>query len=838
MLNRLGRLPDPQRNALATAFGREAGQAPDRFLVGLAVLSLLSEVAGEGPVVCVLDDAQWLDRASAQALAFAARRLRTEAVLMIFAAREPGPDLRGLPELVVEGLRDADARELLGSVVRWPLDEQVAERIVAETRGNPLALLELPRRRSPAELAGGFGLPDVVSWPSRIEESLLRRIEDLPGTTRLLLVVAAADPVGDAALVRRAARRLGIPDQAAASAAEAGLLEFGARVLFRHPLVRSAAYRSASEQELRAVHHALAEATDPPIDQDRRAWHRAQATRGLDEDVAADLERSADQAQARGGLAATAAFLERAAMLTPDPAQRTERALAAAAAKVQAGAFDAARQLMGAAEAGALDEPQRARVDLLHARLAFVANRGSDAPPLLLKAARQLEHIDVDLARATYLEAMRAAMTAGRLASPDAGVLEVAHATRTAPATSHPPRAPDLLLDGLTAHFSEGGSAGWPILERALSAFGRQMSAEEELRWLWLACMAALHLWADDRWDVLSRRYVELARDLGALSELPVALTSRAYMRLFAGELTAAAALVEEVQAVTEATGSNLAPYGALGLAAWQGREDDASALIEATIGELTLRGEGIGITVMKWASSVLYNGLGRYDKTLAAAGADTEYPDEPGLANWSMVEVIEAAVRTGARERAADVLRRLAETTKASCTDWALGVQARSEALLSEGKPAERLYREAIERLGRTRMRTELARAHLLYGEWLRRENRREDARGQLHTAHTMLTVIGAEGFAERARHELLATGQTVRKRTVETLSELTAQEAQIARLAADGHTNPEIGIQLFISPRTVEWHLRKVFAKLGIGSRRHLRRALRDAGRSAMPG
>ncbi len=755
MLDRLGRLPDPQRDALATAFGREAGPAPDRFLVGLAVLSLLSEVAGEGPVVCVVDDAQWLDRASAQALAFAARRLRAEAVLMIFAAREPGPDLRGLPELVVEGLRDADARELLGSVVRWPLDEQVAERIAAETRGNPLALLELPRRRSPAELAGGFGLPDVVSPPCQIEESFLRRVEDLPGTTRLLLVVAAADPVGDAALVRRAARRLGIPAQAAASAAEAGLLEFGARVLFRHPLARSAAYRSATEQQRRAAHHALAEATDPRIDQDRRAWHRAQAAQSPDEDAAADLERSAGQAQARGGLAATAAFLERAAMLTPDPAQRSERALAAAAAKVQAGAFDAARQLVGAAEAGALDEPQRARVDLVHARLAFVANRGSDAPPLLLKAARQLEHFDVDLARATYLEAMRAAMTAGH----------------------------------------------------------------------------------HDRWDVLSRRYVELARDLGALSELPVALTGRTYMQLFAGELTAAASLVEEVQAVTEAAGGSLAPYGALGLAAWQGREDDASALIEATIGELTLRGEGIGITVIKWASSVLFNGLGRYDKTLAAAGADTEYPDEPGLANWSMVELIEAAVRTGARERAADVLRRLAETTKASCTDWALGVQARSEALLSEGKPAERLYREAIERLGRTRMRTELARAHLLYGEWLRRENRREDARGQLHTAHTMLTVIGAEGFAERARRELLTTGQTVRKRTVETLSELTAQEAQIARLAAEGHTNPEIGIQLFISPRTVEWHLRKVFAKLGIGSRRHLRKALRDAGRPGIP-
>jgi DNA-binding CsgD family transcriptional regulator len=837
VLDRLGRLPGPQRAALGAAFGLETGPAPDRFLVSLAVLGLLSEVAGERPLVCVVDDAQWLDRESAQVLAFAARRLVTESVLMLFAGREPGTDFRGLPELVVAGLGADDARELLDSALRWPMDDRVREQLVAETRGNPLALLELPRGLSPGELAGGFGLPAVLPVPGRIEQDFLRRAGDLPGPTRLLLVAAAAEPTGDPVLLRRAAAQLGIPAQAAKPAAEAGLLEFGARVRFQHPLVRSAAYQSASASDRQLVHRALAEATDPQADADRGAWHRAQAAARPDEDIAVELEQSASLAQARGGLAAAAAFLERATALTPDPAQRAERALAAAEAKMLAGVFDAVPTLLGAAKTGPQDELRQARIDLVHARLAFVSDRGSDAPPLLLDTARRLERLDAGLARAAYLDTMNAARFAGRLAAPGAGAVEVARAAGAVPRPSQPLRAPDLLLDGLTACGTEGYPAGSPVLHRALSAFGREASATTELRWLGLAGSAAVRLWDDGQWDVLSRRHVRLAHEAGALSELPFALSSRAYLELFAGELTATAALICEARAATDATGSIFAPYGAVGLAAWRGREDEAAVLTEATIAEVTLRGEGIGITVTEWANAVLYNSLGRYDEALAAAERGSEYPDEQGPATWSLVELIEAAARTGQPERGTVALRRLVESTSAAGTDWALGVQTRSRALLSSGELADRLYREAIQRLGRTRVRAELARAHLLYGEWLRRQNRRVDAREQLRCGYEMLTAMGIEGFAERARRELLATGENVRKRTVETAGELTVQEAEIARLAADGHTNPEIGAKLFLSPRTVEWHLRKVFTKLGISSRKELRETLPGRVRAALP-
>jgi DNA-binding CsgD family transcriptional regulator len=827
MLGRLEQLPRPQRDALAVALGMQEGRAPDRFLVGLAVLSLLAATAEDQPLACLVDDAQWLDRASVQCLAFAARRLLAEPVALIFAARQSGGhhDLADLPGLTVTGLGDADARALLASAIGGRLDAEVRDRIVAETGGNPLALLQLPRGLGPAELAGGFWLPDPRPLASRIENSFHRQFRSLPRETQRLLLTAAAEPTGDVTLLWRAAGRQGIPDDAAADAEDAGLIELGGRVRFGHPLVRSAVYQAASAGDRRAAHRALAEATDPDADADRRAWHLAHAAPRPDESVAAELERSAGRAQARGGLAAAAAFLERAATLTPDPAQRAARALAAAQAKVQAGAYEAAVKLLGMAEAAPLDEFQRARIDLLRAQLAFAANRGNDAPPPLLKAAKRLEPIDVELARDTYLDAMNAALFAGRLASPGGSSQEVSRAARTAPRAPHPPRPPDLLLDGFAAHFTEGYAAGAPILRRALSAFDRETSAEAELRWLWLAAIAANHLWDYDRWDRFSSRHVQLTREAGALSELPLALSQRAYVLFFAGELAAAASLVEEVQVATEATGSNLAPYGALGLAAFQGREAEAAELASATKQEVAVRGEGIGIGVTDWATAVLSNGLGRHDLALAAAEQASAYPADVSFANWGLVELIEAAARAGAPEDRTGAMRRLAESTSVSGTDWALGVEARSRALLSEGETAGSLYRDAIEWLGRTPMRAELARAHLLYGEWLRRENRRIDAREQLRAAYQMLSAMGLDGFAERARRELLATGETVRKRTVETLTDLTAQEAQIAKLARDGHTNQEIAAQLFISPRTVEWHLGNVFTKLGITSRKDLR-------------
>jgi DNA-binding CsgD family transcriptional regulator len=837
MLDRVERLPAPQRDALSTAFGLTGGLAPDRFLVGLAVLGLLSEVAEERPLVCLVDDAQWLDRASVQALAFVARRLLAESVALVFGVRQPAEEqpLAGLPELVVEGLRNGDARALLGSVISWPLDERVRDRIVAETRGNPLALLELPRGLTAAELAGGFGLPDALALPRRIEDSFRRRLAPLPAATRMLLLVAAAEPVGEPVLVWRAARRLGIEVEAADAAETAGLCEFGARVRFRHPLVRSAVYRAASPEDRRSVHGALAQATDPDVDPDRRAWHRAQAAPGLDEEVASELERSAGRAQARGGLAAAAAFLERSVALTPEPRRRAQRALVAAQANHQAGAPDAALELLATADAGPLDELQCARVDLLRGQIAFAVNRGSDAPPLLLAAAKRLEPLDVGLARETYLDALWAAMFVGGLA--DSGSLpDVAWAARGAPPASRPPRAADLLLDGLALLNTDGYAAATPTLRRALGAFrSADISAEEGLRWLWLACRAAADVWDDESWHVLATRQVELARDTGALTVLPVALNSRIYMHLNAGELAAAASLIEEAEAVTGATGSHLAPYGALLLAVWRGRATEATALSEASMNDVVRRGEGLGLTVIQWATAVLYNSLGRYEDALAAARRAGEESYEQLFSKWSAVELIEAATRIGAREDVADACERLSETTRASGSDWALGIEARSRALLAAGDPADRLYREAIDRLGRTRVRVELARAHLLYGEWLRRERRRMDAREQLRAAYEMFVTMGADGFAERAARELLATGERARQRAVESGSQLTAQEAQVARLARDGFSNPDIGARLFISSRTVQYHLRKVFTKLGITSRTQLDRVLPNDADSA---
>jgi DNA-binding CsgD family transcriptional regulator len=829
--DRIERLPVPRREALGAAFGLNVGGAPDRFLVALAALGLLADWAEDQPLLCVIDDAQWCDLESGHALSLVARRLFADSIAMVFATRDRIENLGGLPELVVEGLPDHDAHAVLSSAIKAPLDEQIRERIVAETRGNPLALLELPRGLTPAELAGGFGLPAAVSLSGRIEESFRRRLEPLPAQTRRLSLVAAADPVGEPLLVWRAAARLGIEDDAAIPAAESGLLEFGTRVRFRHPLVRSAVYRAASAEERQRVHAALAEATDADLDPDRRAWHRAQAAALPDETVAAELERSAGRAQERGGLAAAAAFLEQAARLTPDPAHRATRALAAAEAHHQAGAPDAALKLLATAQAGPLDEVQRAGVDLLRAQIAFASRRGGDAPPLLLKAAERLESLDVGLARETYLEALAAAIFVGRLVGDSGGgVPDVADAARGAPRSSHPPRAPDLLLDGLALLVTEGYPAGAPTLKRALSAFrSGDISDEEGLRWLWLAGRSAMALWDDETWYVLTTRHVQLARDVGALAVLPVALSSRITLHLYAGELANAASLIEEVEAITDATGSHIAPYGALALAALKGQEAEATRLSEAIVQEVVPRGEGGGLAVTHSAIALLCNGLGRYDRALAAAQEASEHPEEL-WSTWALPELIEAAARSGTPERATAALERLSETTRASGTDWALGIEARSRALLNESDPVDGLYGEAIERLSRARVRVALARTRLMYGEWLRRENRRRHAREQLRAAHHMFSAMGVVAFAERAERELLASGETARKRTVETRDQLTPQEAQIARLARDGLSNPEIAGQLFISPRTVEYHLHKVFGKLDISSRTQLDRVLSD--------
>jgi DNA-binding CsgD family transcriptional regulator len=819
------RLPEPQHDALAVAFGRSSGPAPNPFLVGLAVLGLLAEAAEQQPLAGIVDDAQWLDSASVRTLAFVARRLLAEKIALVFATRELGDTLAGLPELRIEPLGRRHARALLESVLPAPLDERVLERIVAETQGNPLALLELPRGMSPTQLAGGFGLPQAVPMSASIEESFMRRLATLPHEARRLLLVAAADPVGDPAIVWGAAERLGIPESAAHRVESEELLALSPRVVFRHPLIRSAVYAAAGLNERREVHRALAAATDPEVDPDRRAWHSAQAAVAPDEGVAAELERSADRAQARGGFAAAAAFLERAVALTPEPSRRAPRALAAAWTTFQAGALEDALGLLAVTEIGALDELDRARVELLRAQIAFVSRRGSDAPTMLLAAADRLMPLSPALAYETFLDALSAAMFAGRLAAPGARALDVALAAKAAPRPSVL-SGPELLLDGLATFFCESYEAAVPILRRAQNAFDvSALPVKEQLRWKWLVAISFVHLWDDAHWEATSELHVRAARETGALSELPLALSQRVYVHLFAGELTAAAALVDEIRAATEATGSNLTPYGAVGLVALRGREPEAISLIDESRADATRRGEGIGISVLDWAQAVLYNGLGRYDEARVAALRAIEYPhDLGGPLNWGIVELIEAAVRAGTPEPAADARSRLAEMARVSGTDWALGIAARSEALCVEDQRAEELYVEAVDRLGRTRMVVDLARAHLLYGEWLRRQRRRPDARRQLRTAYDLFSGCGLEAFAERARLELEAAGERARKRTVETPDQLTPQETQIARLAAEGSTNREIALRLFISASTVEYHLRKAFRKLDVTSRTQL--------------
>jgi DNA-binding CsgD family transcriptional regulator len=832
MFGRLGHLPVPQRDALNTAFGLSAGPPPDRFLVGLAVLSLLADAAEERPLVCIVDDAQWLDRVSVQTLAFVARRLLAERVALVFALRESGGEheFRGLPELAIEGLDAEDAGRLLDAAIPGSLDSTVRDRLLGEAGGNPLALLELPRGRTTA-VAGGFGLPLGAPLTSRIEQGFVRQLEPLPAATRRLLLLAAAEPVGDVTLLWRAAERLGIGPDAVAPAEAAGLVEIGTRVRFRHSLLRSAAYRTAPAPERREVHRALADATDPRLDPDRRAWHRARAADRPDEAVAGELEQSADRAQVRGGLSAAAAFLQRAAELTPDPARRVERALAAAQAKLDVADAASASDLLAAAELGPADDLQRARLQRLGAQIVFASQRGRDAPPLLLEAARRLDPLDAAMARETYLEAFAAAMFAGRLGA-GPGEREVAKAARG------PDQAPalgpaDQLLDALVTRFTEGYAASVAPLSQALRAFSGPDGGGKDRRWLWLACRLAQDLWDDELWHALATRGVRLARETGELNLLPNALNYLAALNVHAGAFSTAATLTDEVDSITQATGIPPLKYAAVMLAAARGELAQTLALLDWGRQNATERGEGSAIGAACWLTALLHNGYSNYDAALAAAREGCEHEDVMYY-GWALVELVEASVRSGRPDEAAAALGRLSERTRASGTEWALGIEARCRALLSND---EALYRESAERLGRSRAVVEFARSKLLYGEWLRRENRRVDAREQLRAAHELFSRMGAAAFAERAQRELSATGETVRKRTVETFGELTTQETQVARLAAQGRTNPEIAALLFLSSRTVEYHLHKVFAKLGISSRRELRRELPGAEDAAVP-
>jgi DNA-binding CsgD family transcriptional regulator len=829
LLDRADALPDPQRSALGVAFGRRDGAAPDRFLVGLATLNLLAEVAEKAPLLCLIDDAQWLDEASAQVLAFVARRLAAERIALVLAARDQ-PDgeslaFAGLPELRLGGLGEGDARALLAGAVHTPLDDRVRDRIVAEARGNPLALLELPLSWQLAQRAGGFELPEVLDVPNRIEESFRRRSSSLPTETRLFLLVAAAEPTGDAVLLWRAAAQLGIAREAATPAEATGLLEIGARVSFRHPLVRSAVYQAATLPDRRRAHGALAAATDPQVDPDRQVWHRAQAVLGTDEEVAAELERSAGRARARGGIAAAGAFLQRSTELTPDPADRTRRALESAQAKHEAGASEAALELLALAAAGPLDSLQGARLELLRAQIAFHLTRGTEVPGMLLDAAVTLAPLDGALSRVTYLHALDAAIINGD----GPGAARVAEAVLAGPAPGVHARPVDLLLNGLAISVARAYAAGAPPLRLALEAVRRSvregdLHASESRSWLWRTSRVAVGILEDGLAHELAARNVDLARADGAMAGLSAALRLHASVLTVSGQLARAGELAAESAAITEATGGVVLRHADIVLAAWRG---DRAHLIE--LNDLTRRDahfpeNGTEAALAYYALAVLHNGLGEYAAAQQSAERACESV-ELSLSSVGLPELIEASVRAGDAERAALALEQLTSRARATGTPWALGLEARSRALTMTGPEAEDHYREAIAHLGASLIAGEAARAHLLYGEWLRRTGRRHDAREELRTAHDLLSDMGAEGFASRAARELAATGEHPRKRTAQPTDALTAQELHIARLVATGATSREVGAQLFLSPRTIEAHLRNIFRKLGITSRRELR-------------
>jgi DNA-binding CsgD family transcriptional regulator len=832
-LGTLDRLPAHQRNALETAFGLSAGDAPDRFLVGLAVLTLLADAGDEHPVLIVIDDAHWLDRVSAQTIGFVARRLLAERIVLAIALREPSgqTEFDGLPQLDVRGLPADDAGTLLDSVLIGRIDRRVRDRILAETHGNPLALLELPRTLTAAELADVAGRSDA-SITDRLDATFVRQLEDLPGDARRLLLVAAAEPLGDPMIFWRAAGRLGLGTDSASAAEEAGLIELGDVVRFRHPMVRAAAYRSATTAERQEVHRALAEATDPDEDPDRRAWHLAHSIGGADEMIAAELERSAGRASARGGSSAAAAMLERAARLTPDPTRRGERMLSAARMKREAGQLEAAAALVASADTDRSDALHGSAVRQLLGQIAFDQRRGTDAARLLVESAERFAPIDPIRSRDAYLDALTAAIWAS--GSDAAEVLDTtARAARGAPPAPTPPRVFDLILDAFATRLTDGCGAAQPLMAAAFERIRESESDDEANGLLGLGGSRISGVIATELWDfsgahVIAERHVKHARDAGALVQLQFALNLLATGEILAGDLATAADLVEEARAAADATATRPVQYAAMLLAAYRGRDDHRSrspGLRSGAPFEAPTVGDGRVVSFADWASSVLHNASGRHDLAVDSARRVVERDVVGGYQVMAIAELAEAASRTGDSDLLSLARERSAVRAETTGTDWAIGIDARITALQSDGRRAEDAYRRSIERFANAGLRTEVARGHLLYGEWLRRDGRRVDSREQLGAAHEMCVTMGLEGFAERARTELLATGRKVPRLTVESATTLSPQEFQIARLVREGMSNPEIAARMFLSPRTVEWHLRKVFTKLDITSRRQLR-------------
>ena len=836
-LPRLERLPTPQRVALASAFGLRAGAPPDRFLVGLATLTILASAASEKPLLCIVDDTQWLDIESSEVLAFVARRLVADRIALLFAVREPAERhvaLTGLPEMHIGGLLAEDAQSLLATVAGVPLDAQVSDRIIAETEGNPLAILELTADLTQRQLGSAWLLAEPLPIGTRLQQRFVGQVRGLPADTQTFLLLAATASSDDPVVVWRAAQQLGLEREAVAAAEAQRLLVVGPQIAFRHPLIRSAIYHSAPAAERRRMHAALAAAGGPVADPDRHAWHRAAAAVEPDEEVAVELAQRGADAQQRGSYAASAAFLSRAAELTPDRGIRADRLAAAAQASLMAGAPDRAQALLDEAMPGLEDPLQRAQARSLEGGVRFALGQGGETALILLEAARSVAPFDGALARQMLLGALEAAIWI-QPATTGPVLREIAGAARGLPRSPESPaRAEDFLLDGYVALILAGYSFGAPVLKQAIQRMlTEELDATDALRWLGLVSLAAYHLFDDAAIHALATHWVRLAREHAALTILPIALAHLEGAELAAGRLKECEALAEQSLEILAATGNpgmlGAAARGNSLLLAWRGNEVEARAMAAAHLGYALERGQTGSANFANYALVVLELGLGRYPAALE--NALPLYEDDPPVAgSWVLPNLVEAAVRSGNEDAARGALDRLSERAGASGTPLALGVLARSRALVAGDAGAEPLYRESIDQLGRCSMKPELARSHLLFGEWLRRQGRRRDARDELRTAHEMFVSMGLEAFAERARVELLATGERARKRTVETQTQLTPQETRIARLASEGARNQEIAAQLFISDSTVEYHLVKVFRKLGVTSRTQLARVLVD--------
>ncbi|MET9437227.1 AAA family ATPase [Streptomyces sp. NPDC006551] len=815
----LERLPEPQREALRVVFGLAEGEAPSRFLVGLAVMGLLSDAAAKQPVLCVIDDAQWLDRASARTLGFVAHRLDSERITMMFALREPdsAPELVDLPRMSLAGLPPEAARSLLTSEFRAPLDKRVRERILAEAQGNPLALLELPRTISPGRAAGGFGLPQAVPLSRRIEKSFEQRLLPLPQATRTLLLIIAVEATGDATLVWAAADRMGVSVDALTAAEEAGLTAMDGTVRFHHPLVGSVVHHTASPAERRRVHEVLSQSMQEQVNEDRRAWHRAQAVLRPDEDVAADLERLASRAGARGGAAAAAAFLERSATLTPDAGKRAWRALSAARAANGAGDYVTAERLAVEGQTGPPDESRDAQADLIRAQVAFAQRRLRDAPRLLLTVAGRVAPFDAALARQCLLDALATGVLIGRHSQE---MREALAAARQAPPPPGPAAIIDIVLEGLLALLDGGNRAALSRLRHALTEERNPVWAERPA----LASLISVELWEDEAYVKLTRTQVREARRVGALGGLSVGLAMSAAVAAQAGDHAEATALIAEEEALAEVLGASPLPYPRLHLESVRGKAS-AEPFLSRTLREALERDDGQATATAHWALSVLHNGLANYQKALDAARAAVRR-DEPAITGLALLELVEAAARCGEDEEAADALAALTRRTVLAVTDWARGAEAYCTALtLGDDERAEHWFRQAVVRLDGCRVALHPARARLVFGQWLRRAGRRREAREHLREALEMFSTMGAEAYATLARRELGATGEHARRATTDLVDQLTERELHIARLVATGATSKEIGVRLFLSPRTVDAHLRSIFRKLGITSRRQLR-------------